>query len=179
MRKALFFFVFLFVLPLGFACETTFDTYKNVTIFDTIIPQGAGASCTISLYNSTDLLVSNASMQQDGLKYNYEAGSLDVAAYRAPIVCEQTSGNDTILYFSECSFEVEEETLNPVYLLYILAFVFLLIGLWARTAMWYSVSAVLFFLSGAGTMSTNGTLATVLIVVGVGVLGLAYSEFKR
>lgn len=167
--------VCLLGLPVVEACERHYDVLKNVTIFDTIVNFGEGATCTISLYNETDLIVENASMSVDALKYTYEAGVLPEGAYKAPITCDFQ--NTT--FVGECQFEVGDESVNPLFILYFFGVFFLVLGLVFKSPVWYVLSAAFWMISAASVQSESITLATIFFLVSIAMIILSYVEIKK
>jgi hypothetical protein len=163
---------FLVLLTTTYACKETYDTDEYVVIIDVIEDSGINASCNITIYNVTSMVV-NATMTQNESKYLYNASILPVDTYSSYIVCNKTGFE----YLGECKFKVEEGR-NMIYIIYFglaLAIILLGIGLFKQDFTFLNVSGIMFLILGVwfGINGFNGvtnliTIAFTTMFIGLG-----------
>jgi hypothetical protein len=142
----------LLVIPLSLACKQAYDLDEDVVLFDIIEESGLGASCNMTVYNSTHH-ISNGTMNVSGYKYTYNASRLKKGTYTSYIICNK-SGFE---YLGECKFKVEEDDsmiIGIIILLPIILGIFFLIGAvtlnkshWHLKIFLYLLSIITFFSS--------------------------------
>jgi len=183
--KILIFIMFLLVfVSIVFACkESYYYGEDDIEIFDSIEDYGINANCNLSIYNETDVVYQNLSMEQYGFLYNYSLGKTDlpIGTYRAKIECHKSNSdnlNCTDVYLGECNFVVIENV-DLQYYLYLSAILifFILLGLsyWLEEPIFAILSgmisiviAVYLFVEGFPQLS-NDFLKNGVVVVLVGI----------
>jgi len=118
--------IFLLIISIVMACKESYLSTEDVIIFDSVEEYGSGANCNISLFNDTDIIYANLTMEMDGLKYNYSFGKdLPAGIYRTSIECKKdVTINCTDIYLGECNFTVEQEVESEYYLYVVSIIVF-------------------------------------------------------
>lgn len=122
------------LVPFGVACKESYGVNENVTIFDSIVQEGNGSTCYISIYNYTQS-IQNGTMANVNLLYSYDAGVLDRGSYEAAISCNQTITNSTYQFYGSCEFIVEEEDDMSLAAIILLPLVFAFVLLWISSNM--------------------------------------------
>lgn len=105
--------MFTILIGIVMACKEVYKPNEVVNIFDEVEESGLGAECNVTLYNETQELYTNKTMQMEDLKYNYSFGTnLSIGEYRARIECHKLcpyNANCTNLYLGECNFVIESD----------------------------------------------------------------------
>lgn len=112
---------------IGLACKEQYALTENITIIDAIEFNGQGASCNITIYNTT-AQVQQGEMTANGLQYTYYANVLPEGTYTGAITCYK---NVTNYYVGECKFKVYEDNRMVIAIIILLPLIlglFLVIG---------------------------------------------------
>ena len=109
--KLILFIIILFIVPLINASICDINKYQNnITISDSIDPDGKGSDCRATL-SRDGLFLDIKNMTRQESFYNVSFMNLGFEGeYNAFIECNNTDE----VYFSECNFVLEENRLTPM-----------------------------------------------------------------